>query len=263
MSDLLPNIWKLQSQADIAALNAALQHSNVDIRKRAASALRVLGAVDAIPMLQQALQVETDSDTYSHISAALEQLLLDQREQVPKFIAQLSSDNPETVIRAAKTLATIKDKSAVEPLVLLFHNSSLSGKLRLAAAEALIDLNSAPAIVTLLAALRNDNWTIRRNAIAVLGQLRADWAVTPIINHVRDSHPLVRATARAALKRIGTPEALRFIATGSLKDTVSAAKASDNPNLPGDDEEDTQPATALPLLPDDDDEDTKPPANNY
>jgi hypothetical protein len=75
----------------------------------------------------------------------------------------------------------------------------------------LIKLESAPVEVTLLAALRNPDWRIRRNATAVLGQLHADWAVHPLIAALRDEQEIVRRTAYAALKRIGTTEALQAI----------------------------------------------------
>ena len=87
----------------------------------------------------------------------------------------------------------------------------MAARVRLAVAEALIKLQSAPAEITLLAALRNERWMIRRNAAAVLGQIQADWAVEPLIQSLRDPIEAVRRVARAALERIGTAEALAAI----------------------------------------------------
>jgi hypothetical protein len=42
----------------------------------------------------------------------------------------------------------------------------------------------------------------------MLGHLEADWAVTPLTEALKDENELVRRTAHAALKHIGTPEAL-------------------------------------------------------
>lgn len=209
MSDLPPNIWRLQAQFDTRGLIEALASDDAGIRKRAAAALRTLDAVEAVPALKQALAVEKDLDARSAITAALEHLLPEEAEKIPRLIAQLKSTDTATVIHAAHTLGELKDKTAVEPLVLIFHNTQLSGRVRLAAAEALIKLESAPAVVTLLAAVRGKDWHIRRNAVAVLGQLRADWAVEPIVERLNDENDIVRRTARAALKRIGTPEALK------------------------------------------------------
>jgi hypothetical protein len=42
----------------------------------------------------------------------------------------------------------------------------------------------------------------------MLGHLEADWAVAPLAEVLHDENELVWRTARAALKHIGTPEAL-------------------------------------------------------
>jgi HEAT repeat protein len=211
VSDYLSNIWRLQAQYDTRGLIEALSNADPGIRKRAAAALRTLGAVEAVPTLKQALTVEKDPEARSAITAALEHLLPEEADKVPKLVAQLKSADPEVVIRTVRALGELKDKTAVEPLVLVFHNPQLSGAVRLAAAEALIQLESAPAVVTLLAALHGKDWHIRRNAVAVLGQLRADWAVEPIAERLSDENDIVRRTARAALKRISTPDALRAL----------------------------------------------------
>jgi HEAT repeat protein len=217
VSDLRLNIWRLQAQFDTRGLIEALANQDAGIRKRAAAALRTLDATEAVPALKQALANEKDADTRSALTAALEHLLPEESDKSPKWIAQLKSGDTENMIQAARALGELKDKTAVEPLVLIFHNPQLSGRVRLAAAEALIKLESAPAVVTLLAALRGKDWHIRRNAVAVLGQLRADWAIEPIIERMADENDIVRRTARAALKRIGTPEALKALEAMSDK----------------------------------------------
>jgi hypothetical protein len=131
---------------------------------------------------------------------------------VERMLLQLNSDQPERVIQAARALGELKDKTAVEPLVIVFRNTALNGHIRLAAAEALLALESAPAEVTLLGALRNRKWQLRRNAAAILGQLRADWAVVPLGEALQDPQDIVGRTARAALKRIGTREARKILA---------------------------------------------------
>ncbi len=220
MADFKPNIWRLQAQFDTQGLIKALAHSDPVIRKGAATALRTLGASAAIPALQSALSSEQDADTQSAIATALEHLMNEanrEAEQSPevsriiRLIAQLSSLDEDAVTQAARALGELKNKSAVEPLVMLFHNTHKPTRARLAAAEALINLDSAPAEVTLLVGLRSDKWYIRRNSAAILGQLRANWAVEPLAQALRDEHELVRKTALAALKRIATPEALRIV----------------------------------------------------
>lgn len=222
MADSNFDIWRLQAQADIRGLLEAVKDGTPDIRKRAATALRALGATSAIPALQSILVSEKDAELRNVLIATLDYLFQqevdededvrsDQQSRVVHLIAQLNNNNPEHVIRAAQNLADLQEKLAAEALVVVFHNRQLRADVRLAAAEALIKLESAPVEVTLLAVLRNPDWRMRRNAAAVLGQLHADWAVSPLIAALRDNQEIVRRTAYAALKRIGTPEAMRAI----------------------------------------------------
>lgn len=218
MSDLRPNIWLLQAQNDTSGLIEALRNIDPDVRRRAAAALRVLGHAAAIPALRRALDDEIDADTRDHIQMALDSLITEydeaeaeQSSETRQLIAQLKSSDPAVIIKAAHALGQLKDKTAVEALVLIFHNTRLSAKVRLTAADALIELQSAPALVTLLAALKSQSWKTRRNAAAVLGQLRADWAVERLAERLNDENEYVQRTARAALKRIGTPPALQAL----------------------------------------------------
>jgi HEAT repeat protein len=210
-----PNIWQLQSRRNIQALIKALQYPDAEVRKRAAGALRALDAVQAVPDLKAALRDETDAQVRTNLAMALH--VLDHRTDVGSLIrsknvngliAALKSRRPENVIAAARALGELGDRIAVEPLVILFQNTSLPPKVRLAAAEALLQLKSAPAVVTLLGALRRDSWQVRRNAAVVLGQIQASWAVEPLIEALNDPQPVVRRTAAVALRRIGTAEAV-------------------------------------------------------
>jgi HEAT repeat protein len=210
-----PNIWQLQSRRNIQALIKALEYPDPEVRKRAAGALRALDAVQAVSALKAALRDETDAQVRTNLMMALH--VLDHRTDVSSLIrsknvngliAALKSRRPENVIAAAIALGELGDRIAVEPLVILFQNTSLPPKVRLAAAEALLQLKSAPAVVTLLGALRRDSWQVRRNAAVVLGQIQASWAVEPLIEALNDPQPVVRRTAAVALRRIGTAEAV-------------------------------------------------------
>ncbi len=237
MSDeFKPDIWRLQSQYDIQGLIRALQAGEPGTRKRAAAALRAIGAREAIPALRLALMNEPDPATRASIASALEtlmdtgehenvdtSLMPEDGELVERLIQQLHDKDPQLVIEAARQLGDLQNKLAVEPLVVLFRDARVSIQVRLAAAEALLKLEGAPVEATLLANLRNPEWTIRRKAAAILGQLKAEWAVMPLAKALRDPHPIVRRTARAALKHIGTVEARRILAQ-----TVENA-----PNQPG------------------------------
>ena len=211
----IPNIWQMQQQNNADALVEALRHPDPSVRRRAAGSLRAIGAWHALPAIESALAVESDWQAHAAMSAAVKYLDHDVHiEQMVKakdlrgLAKMLGSSQIEDVLIAAGALGELGDRRAVEPLIILFRNPLAPSKARLAAAEALLKLESAPAVVTLLGALRRDDWQARRNAAAVLGQLQAGWAVEPLILSLNDPMPVVRKTASAALRRIGTPEAL-------------------------------------------------------
>ncbi len=234
MVESRPNVWQLQSRHDKQGLLGALRYPDPEVRGRAAAALRTLNAVDTVPALKEALRVETDEQARRNMTVALH--VLDRRtdvhtivksEDVERLINVLKSRHPDHVILAAKALGALGDRLAVEPLVILFQNPSSPPAVRLAAAEALLELKSAPAVVTLLGALRRDSWEVRRNAAAVLGQIQATWAVEPLAAALDDPHPVVRRTAAAALNRIGTAEAVAALRTRiAPQPPPPAAKAS-------------------------------------
>lgn len=197
----------------------ALRHKDPAYRKRAAAALRAMEARHAISALKAAAAVEEDDAARVVMKNAIVALSKDaapppraNSDRIDDLLKELASNNLDRIIAAAQQLGELGDHRAVEPLVMLFANNRLSIHARLAIAEALLKLESAPLEVTLLANLRNTEWQIRRNGAAILGQLKADWAVEPLSTVLNDSHPIVRRTARAALKHIGTPEARAALA---------------------------------------------------
>ncbi len=221
MKDFNFEIWRMQSQSDIKGLVAALKDPNVLNRRAAAMALRTLSATAAIPGVQDALLQESDPELREILVTTLESLFALNNETRPpltvdnrnivRLIARLSGSHTEQAIRAAQELGDSREKLTIEALLMTFNNRKMAARVRLAVAEALLKLQSAPAEITLLAALRSEKWMIRRNAAAVLGQLQADWAVEPLIQTLRDPIEAVRRVARAALERIATPEALAAI----------------------------------------------------
>lgn len=246
MSDYKPDIWKLQAQFDIQGLVNALSRDDPGIRRRAAAALRHIDAKESVPALRAAFAAEDDPEVRAAIANALE-FLGDQPDEVVaarqpsveqamvnRLIKQLKSASPPQVIEAAQQLGEIGDKMAVEPLVLLFNDASVSIEVRLAVAEALLKLESAPVEVALLANLRHADWHIRRNGAAILGHLKAEWAIKPLARALRDPNEVVRRTARAALRNIGTPESRKLLArigsTGTRVRTPMKPTSGGNPD---------------------------------
>lgn len=261
MNDRSPNIWQLQAQGDSKGLTHALQNPDAETRKRAAAALRILGAVESIPALRRAIEAELDDETRAHLELALAALQHDQQQarteqarHTRQLVAQLKSSDPAVVIKAAHALGRLSDKTAVEALILIFNDAAMPPQVRLTAAEVLIELQSPPAVVTLLAALKNDSWQTRRNAAAILGQLQADWAVARLADRLQDEHPQVQRTARAALKRIGTPQAIRVLEAFARQQARRKRKAAAVPP----DQAKTQESPAIKSIPETSETDTPP-----
>jgi len=257
VSDSQPNIWQLQARSDISGLEKALLHSDANIRKRAAAALRALDRPEAIPALQAALKKETDAEARMAMQLALDDLAqqpqraTEEEVAVKALVRELNDfrHDPEKLIDIMRELGNLGNKLAADSLVLLFNDQTMPTKVRLAAAETLIKLDSAPTVVTLLVALRHKQWRIRRNAAAVLGQLKAEWAAVPLSKALGDENEIVRRTAQAALINIGTPEAqmlLHMAAQGRLKTKPLTPKNADRlvDRVPTGDEDETPPASA-------------------
>lgn len=252
MNDDRPDIWKMQTRFDTRGLIEALHHADPAIRKRAVVALRAVGAVESIPALKEALHQEQDSETRAALVAALATLETDQNPLVTEdaptlaptphdetqilmetYIAQLKSGESARVLEAIQKLSDIKNKRAVEALVLLFNDQTRPSQERLQAAEALLKLDSAPIEVALLGTLRSPTWKIRRNSAAILGRMRAAWAVQPLAEALKDEIEIVRRTALAALKAINTPEARQALgATRPSRPTTSDTKRLSPSELP-------------------------------
>jgi len=230
----------MQAESDTKGLVAALKDPNPQKRRAAATALRALGATTAIPGVQDALMQEGDPELREILIMTLEFLFAQNNgsqttqtgtstgdnRNIVRLIARLSGNHTEQAVRAAQELGDSREKLTIEALLLTFNNRKLAARVRLAVAEALLKLQSATSEISLLAALRSERWMIRRNAAAVLGQIEADWAVEPLLKALHDPIEAVRRVARAALERIGTPEALAAIQAPALPVDDHSIKAT-------------------------------------
>lgn len=222
-----PNLPQTQAQPDIKGLITALSSEDKLIRRRATAAIRAMGAITGLPALQRAQVAEDDPETGQMMAEAISALktlsghpettdtdtaVETPQDEVKRQIENLKAENADSVLHAAERLGELGDKSAVEALIFAFNNQKHSIHVRLAIAEALLELESAPVEVALLANIRHSDWHIRRNGAAILGQLKATWAIEPLSEILSDPHPVVRRTALAALKHIGTPESRKALA---------------------------------------------------
>jgi HEAT repeat protein len=231
-SELKPDIWRLQARWNVRSLIRALKSDDVIIRKRAAASLLVLGALDAIPYLEEALQNEKDEDAHLHMETALLTLQREREEranspaeasvyrpivaridpETQALIDNLRTGDTQQIIETARIAADRNALPVVETLVIIFNRRETSLKARLAVAEALLQMASAPVEVSLLGALRSDNWQVRRKGAIILGELSAEWAIEPLMRCLSDKNVTVRQAAYHALHKINTPISRRILA---------------------------------------------------
>jgi HEAT repeat protein len=208
----------MQSRGDVQGILDILESGNSLVKSRAILALKQLQAVQAIPKLKALRETEGDPEMRRLIDHALEVLGKNQTDEDDpesrrsKLLQQMKSPNTDAAELAIREFGRLGDRTIIEHLIVIFRDLRQPARLRLAAAESLLLLESAPASASLLGALRKSDWRVRRNAAAILGQMRSDWAVKPLIEAMRrDPNQYVRKTAMAALQRIGTEEALQAV----------------------------------------------------
>lgn len=159
------------------------------------------------------------TDLLKPLEGLLPEVIIDDRT-IELLAILKNGTNKYEIIRAAHELGANNQKAAIEPLMKLFNDPTQPIQVRFAVADALIQLESATIEVSLLAALRSDDWQKRRNAAAILGQLKAEWALQPLMAATRDANPVVRRTAWAAIKHIDTAQtrkALQYLKSQILR----------------------------------------------
>lgn len=121
-------------------------------------------------------------------------------------------DDPDSDVRDAVVAALSQYGHSVADGVCASLESS-SQDARIAAAQVLGHVGSADSIPDLIAVLQNDvsAW-VRIAAAEALGEIRQVRAVPALIKAMTDTDSTVRKTAKDALIRIGTPEALKALA---------------------------------------------------
>lgn len=131
-------------------------------------------------------------------------------------------------VNAAKTLANIKDNSAVNPLLYCLNNKGENYKLRLACAEALGKIGDKYAVIPLSEVLKDENESsvyLKESAAFALGMIGDSKAVDTLVNVLEtgrglmDKFTFLKERAIEALSKINTNSDKVFHALEkSLKD---------------------------------------------
>jgi HEAT repeat protein len=201
----------LGSEAAIALLQQALQHSNSRVRSAAARALAQLGSEAVIPLLQQALQHSAYRVRYK-AARTLAQL---GSEAVIPLLQQALQDSDYRVRRqAARALAQLGSEAAIPLLQQALQDSD--DWVRYKAARALAQLGSEAAIpllqqALLQQALQHSDHRVRSAAARALAQLGSEAAIPLLQQALQDSDHRVRSAAASALGQLGSEVAIPLL----------------------------------------------------
>lgn len=156
--------------------------------------------------------------------------LVDSLVLKEKYKAKFEDEDVRMCVRvnAAKTLANIKDTSAVNPLLYCLNNKKENYKLRLACAEALGKIGDRFAVIPLSEVLRDESENsvyLKESAAFALGMIGDEKAVDTLVNVLEtgrglmDKFTFLKERAIEALSRLNTKGEKVFRALEkSLKD---------------------------------------------
>jgi HEAT repeat protein len=169
-----------------------LQDPDWAVRREAVITLGEMGDERCVEPLARALR---DGD-WQVREAAIEALGTVGSPAVDLLLRQLRDwDIRKFAIRA---LGRIKDERVLDPLIEQLRNDEFM----LDATDALVDLGE-PAVEKLIAALKDKDENVRKQAVIALGRIQNPKALDPLIAMLKDRDWFTRLTAAAALEKLG------------------------------------------------------------
>ena len=162
------------------------------VRREAVITLGEMGDERCVEPLARSLR---DGD-WQVREAAVEALAMVGSPAVDPLIKQLRDwDIRKYAIRA---LGKIKDERVLDPLLAQLRSDEFKED----ATEALVELGQ-PAVEKLVAALKDKDENVRKQAVIALGRIKDSGAVEALIERLQDKDWFIRLTAAAALETIG------------------------------------------------------------
>lgn len=195
----------------VEPLVEALHDEDRAVRDAAAASLRKIGA-PAVQAIVRALQ-----DPNGNVQEAAATILKDLADPstAEPLINCLTNKNWIVRMQAAKGLGLLRDDRSVRPLIPLLMDPVKA--VRVDTTDALARIGR-PAVATLLAALRHEEWIMRLHACEALGKIGAEEAVESLCEVMQnDRDAAVRQDAAKALGGIGSASALEPL-TAALGD---------------------------------------------
>ncbi|RMF06412.1 MAG: HEAT repeat domain-containing protein, partial [Alphaproteobacteria bacterium] len=214
-------LGEIGGERAVDGLLAALNDDDAYVRSSAAGALGAIGDGRAVNGLLAALN-DADADVRRSAAGALERI--GDGRAVNGLLAALNDDAAFVRRRAAYVLGKIGDARAVDGLLAALNDDAAD--VRGNAAGALGAIGDARAVDGLLAALNDNDPDVGFRAAEALGAIGDERAVAGLGQLLQDTQAQGNLedwnwwracnAATDALRKIGTPEALRLLAENPL-----------------------------------------------
>jgi hypothetical protein len=208
---LLRRLWELQGEQQpytvtvprdapqpVRTAVAALDSHNAEERRSALMTLAQMNHPAAYAALVSAVQHPMRDVRVDAAFLLAKQTHYKDAAAVPGLLDALQDDDPRLRAAACKALGDIGDGSAVPDLLRLMVQDP-DGNIRWQATGALGKMGAA-AVPGLTAALKDEDWKVRRSAAEALWAMREPTAVPGLVEALADKNDIVRQAAASALE---------------------------------------------------------------
>ncbi|MDD5307975.1 MAG: HEAT repeat domain-containing protein [Deltaproteobacteria bacterium] len=206
-------IW-IMGRAGPERAMEGLAHADPRVRRAAAKRLGALGASAALAVPSLVRRLE-DGDRFAACQAAMALADIGDPAAIPGLVEALANDTPEVRVWAGKSLIRFGDPAVKVLMESLGSDSPISAltysdlrgepvSIRMAVKDTLAAMGPK-AVPGLIAALENDDRSVRLNASGVLGRMgpAARDAIPALIKALESDDPNMRMNAAGDLGKIG------------------------------------------------------------
>ncbi|GEM_PF-6794552 len=176
----------------IPAMVAGLGDENTAVRDETVNAFRKVKS-DGFPSLRNGLAGSWNKN--ARMNALMLITEQNDRDAVPFIIPMLSDPEKDLQSKAADTLVKFSPDS-VQPLVDALQNITESAVPNF---SAILEKIGEPSVVPLVAAMKSPDWQTQERSIRILGKLKSDKALEPLIDIFSDDDLPVREAAADAV----------------------------------------------------------------
>jgi HEAT repeat protein len=180
---------------------AALDSPNAEDRRSALKSLAQMNHAAAYAALVGAVRHTLRDVRVDAAFLLAKQTNHQERAAVPGLVDALHDEDPRIRTAACKELGEIGDPAAV-PELLQILNKDPDSNIRWQATGALNKMGVA-AVPGLMAALKDEDWKVRRSAADALWGMREPGAASGLIEALCDKNDVVRQAAAGALEAMG------------------------------------------------------------